>query len=77
MWRLAVLGRSLCELSLVSLAVSAAGLYSLSDCAMGSRGKLSSDKAYVELKEYYEANKGKINIYEMFKADPDRFNKFR
>jgi len=43
---------------------------------MDGRGALTSDPAFVKLKEYFDASGSKININEEFKADPDRFSKF-
>lgn len=42
-----------------------------------SKPLLSSEPAYKALKDYHDKNAASINMREMFKADPDRFKKFR
>ena len=44
---------------------------------MEGRGPLTSDEAYKALQAYFDSNGSKINIYESFAKDQDRFNKFR
>lgn len=44
---------------------------------MDGRRPLTADPAFIKLKEYFEANGANISINNEFKADPDRFSKFR
>ncbi|XP_053401510.1 glucose-6-phosphate isomerase-like [Mercenaria mercenaria] len=37
---------------------------------------LTKESSWCELQEYYNKNGGKLNMLEMFKSDPERFNKF-
>lgn len=41
------------------------------------RVKLSMDPIYKKLKDYCCRHGEEINILELFKQDPDRFNKYR
>lgn len=38
---------------------------------------LSSDPIYQKLREYHQQNAPKLNLHQMFKADSQRFSKFR
>lgn len=44
---------------------------------MEPKVNLLEDPVYKKLKDYYAANNEKINIYQLFQQDPDRFKKFR
>lgn len=44
---------------------------------MDGRGSLSEDPAFKKLADYFKANGDKVNISDLFAADPDRFSKFR
>jgi glucose-6-phosphate isomerase len=43
---------------------------------MDGRGPLTSDAAFVQLKEYFDQHGADINIHDLFNQDPERFNKF-
>jgi len=43
---------------------------------MDGRGPLTSDPAFIKLKEYFDGHGADINIQSLFNADPERFNKF-
>ncbi|CAG9570898.1 unnamed protein product [Danaus chrysippus] len=43
---------------------------------MEPKVNLLEDPVYKKLKDYYSANSEKINIYQLFQQDPDRFKKF-
>ncbi|XP_069676496.1 glucose-6-phosphate isomerase [Periplaneta americana] len=43
---------------------------------MDGRPKLVDEPAWQKLQQYYENNGSKINIYELMKANPNRFNNF-
>lgn len=44
---------------------------------MEPKTNLKQEPAYQKLQEFYNLNSEKINIQQLFKQDPDRFNKFR
>lgn len=44
---------------------------------MAGKGYLTEEAAYKNLQDYYNANGKKINIPQLFKEDPERFNKYR
>ncbi|KAJ9593198.1 hypothetical protein L9F63_015243 [Diploptera punctata] len=43
---------------------------------MDGRPKLIDESSWQQLQQYYNSNGSKINIYQLMKGDPNRFNKF-
>jgi len=45
--------------------------------AMEPKMDLLTEPAWNQLQQYFDSNGSKINIYDMFRQDPKRFEKFR
>jgi hypothetical protein len=44
---------------------------------MGGKLKLVDEPSWQKLQQYYQDNGNKINIYELMKTNPNRFDNFR
>jgi hypothetical protein len=44
---------------------------------MEGRPKLIDEPIWQKLQQYYKDNESKINIYQLMKANPNRFDNFR